>query len=185
MVFIRQKRIKKSYYAYLVENIWTKKGSRQQVKAYLGRIVDLEPDEKKFTDTLSNIQDYVTQNSITQIVHELITFELRRSGFNETLTLGNLKFEIKTYSTTLLRKDGKPGNIILKSHDGYICKETISPLLAFNPMGEDDREDATILAKLFVEAGLQVPKELFIELYQKLRKNTPIVQNAEEKHKES
>ena len=45
MAFVRVKKISGSEYAYLVENTWTERGTRQRVGKYLGRIY--KPDKVK------------------------------------------------------------------------------------------------------------------------------------------
>ncbi len=58
-MFVRTKKIKNKEYAYLVENEWTSKGTRQKVKKYLGKVIkpvraspnDYKIDEKKKYET--------------------------------------------------------------------------------------------------------------------------------------
>ena len=42
MAFVRVKRINGGTYAYLVENSWTRKGTRQKVSRYLGKVHAVE-----------------------------------------------------------------------------------------------------------------------------------------------
>ena len=91
MSFIRKKKIKNREYAYIVENRWrkrvgkgSKKGARQQVKGYLGRVFKLEP--KKEIDFFSHfcsdgVEEYVKANDKKVIILDLVKFELLRHGF--------------------------------------------------------------------------------------------------------
>jgi len=212
MVFIRTKRIKKAQYAYLVENVWTSKGSRQKIKSYLGRIIELkykdENDEyeleesgeekelikeDKVSDNIKedevkekkteferyigiNLKEFIKDNDIEEIVRKMVEYETVKAGFEKSqeeknvMMWGNIFINLKTFKTYVKRKHGSVGDVVLKSHEGFICKESVKELLKYNPMGEDEREDAIMLAKLFVEAGLKVEKEIFIEVFAKVVK---------------
>lgn len=76
MVFVRLKHIKTkdgTYYSYiyLVKNIWTKKGSRQKVIAYLGKAEGYEP-------------------FVAQAVLEKDGARCKRCGRQDTLTIDHI-----------------------------------------------------------------------------------------------
>lgn len=160
MAFIRIKKIKKYEYAYLVENTWKKKTSRQKVKEYLGRVVKLDEEKVEFPGTVSEL-------SFEDSVKKILKWQLTRYGFicddsgckSDTYEYNEKTHEIKTI------KHGKP--VVIKSYDGYINKYSIKKLLAFDPVGTEE-EIAWDLAKVFVDCGLFVPKEVFIDTFQKV-----------------
>ncbi len=74
MAFVRKKKIKGKDYAYLVENMWTKKGSRQKVKAYLGKMFVFE-----------QVKNPVLQDADKkeEILRNLVEWELLKHGFEK------------------------------------------------------------------------------------------------------
>ncbi|MEM4271793.1 MAG: hypothetical protein QXD13_01755, partial [Candidatus Pacearchaeota archaeon] len=62
----------------------------------------------------------------------------------------------------------KRGNeISLGLNEGFLSGYTIKRILKFKPIVE---EDAYTFAKLFVEAGIDAPKELFVAMFSKVFK---------------
>jgi len=170
MAFVRIKRIKKRsgnvyLYAYLVENRWRKRprsgnmGSRQKVKKYLGRAYEYEEKEDSEFLEYNNINDidaYVVKNSFRCIVADLVCWEVDRHKVRG--------FKV---SADAVRKDGN--NCVIKMNEGFLCGYTLGRLARFTAIG-DEREDGIELAKSFVDAGIEVPKELFVKIFQKLTK---------------
>ena len=77
---------------------------------------------------------------------------------------------IKTHSRYYERKHktdegkNKKGNAAVGMHDGFLTGYTLSRLIRFKAYVQ---EDGYTLAKLFVEAGLAVPEEVFIATFSK------------------
>lgn len=181
-MFIRVKKIRKKdklyQYAYIVENRWRKrlkrgkKGSRQKVKSYLGRVYF--PDKKDNKDffeyyNIKDIDEYVKNNK-SRIINELIRLELINHGFkekDEILSFNNISFDIRNnevYSTD--ERNIKNKKIVLKLNDGFLCNETINNLVK-RRFGDDAGYK---FARAFVDAGINIPKELFVKLYESLVK---------------
>ena len=59
-------------------------------------------------------------------------------------------------------------NAVIALNDGFLCETTLNALLDFVPKGEYDEEIGLELAKLLVSTGLDVQKEFFVVLYEKL-----------------
>lgn len=160
MVFIRIKKIKQYEYAYLVENSWKKKTSRQKVKDYLGRVVMLEETDIPYEGSIE-------QQSFKDAVESIINWQFKRLGFEEKN--GKLEHEDHTYNpknhTLIAKRLKKP--VVIKSHDGYLSTYTIKKLLSFEPIGTEE-EIAYDLARSFVSCGIFVDKGLFIELFEKV-----------------
>jgi len=76
MTFIRTKRIKGHKYAYLVRNYWTKKGSRQKSKKYLGRVVEF-PKVKDIDFFFYFGRNYSPRDkTVLQLVTDLLNMNL-------------------------------------------------------------------------------------------------------------
>ncbi len=159
-MFIRIKKIKNGEYAYLVENSWKKKTSRQEVKEYLGKIVHLERRERLFTEDL-------TPMNFGEAAKTLIEFEVQRLGLQKT----DDTFEDEEYAydpvnhEVIVKRTGK--RVVIKSHEGYLCKHTIEQLLSFKPEGTEE-EIGLDLARALVGCGLVVDKGHFVQLFEKV-----------------
>jgi hypothetical protein len=135
-MFIRAKKIKNKEYAYLVENIWTKKGSRQKVKKYLGKIT-------KTTRILENEYKIDESKKYTDIIKELIETELKNHNITEN------KNKIISLNEGFLCEE-----TIKKLQE-------LKPEKESRPDKEGER-----LAIALLEAGLSIKKEEFSKLFQ-------------------
>jgi len=172
-MFIRVKNIKnkkgKVYpYAYLVGNKWYKrgnkekgKGSRQKVIKYLGRVYPFSKvKDAGFFDYLEveDVEKYLGQWK-NKIINELVEWELFRHDIDKN------EFLIDN-SCKVLKKDKE---VSLKLNEGLLNSYTLGRLLRFRFTGEE-REDGFRMAKYFVEAGIEVPKEVFVSIFDKVYK---------------
>ena len=157
-MFVRLKRIKGKDYAYLVENSWTRKGARQKVAKYLGRVIKPESVKSESLADFLKIDDtkeYVKNTDTKEIISDLVKLELASH---------NLDIEIKFEDNEIL--DGKGKKIVLQINDGYLCSETLRQLIDY-----DSKKDArgVRLAELIVAAGLKIEPDVFISLFAKTR----------------
>lgn len=165
MVFFRIKKIKGKEYAYIVENKWCRKGSRQKVKGYAGRVYRFNLlNNVGFFGYLKieNVNSYIENNNKNKIINDLINWELFKFGVNREdflIDLNNIK----------IQKNKK--DIVILMNDGFMCDITLKNLLEFKPEG-DEQTDGYRLARAFVEAGIKVPQEVFVGLFGKLYKIT-------------
>lgn len=162
-MFFRIKKIKGKGYAYIVENTWKRNGSRQKVKGYVGRVYEFElknnVDFLQFMK-IENFESYINDNPKNKIINDLIEWELFRYGISKgefSIDLNNIK----------IQKNSK--NAALLVNGGFMCNLTLKNLLVFEPEGYE-QSDGYKLAKAFVEAGIQVPQEVFVGLFGKLYK---------------
>lgn len=158
MAFVRKKKIKGKEYAYLVENSWTKKGSRQKVKAYLGKVFSF-PQVK--TPELEESNDPKT------MIKNLVKWELLKHGFEEKgnyFVNGEVKVLFENEKLKLADSDVEPA---FAFNEGYLCNYFLGQLFGLKLQKKDKEKQETMLnvAKLFVNAGINVPKEAFIKLY--------------------
>lgn len=185
MVFIRTKKIKKKSgnvytYAYLVENKWKKRAvgkqkSRQKVKAYLGRVYNLEKkSELEFTEfrSIDNVEKYLKDTDKKDIIIDLVKFELLRHGFDEVgnfVSNGDIFLDLSKKEFSIVEDYKNKGGIVLKLNEGFMCRETVKGLINFYVEGTEE-EIGYKYAKAFIEAGINVPKEIFVGLFGKLFK---------------
>jgi hypothetical protein len=156
MVFVRIKKLKGREYAYLVENEWTINGSRQRVKGYLGRVI--KPLKRKEEEAAIENLDY------RQAVLELVKQELLNHGFSEELTFENTYVDLSEHKIT---KAGR--NVVLALNEGFLCSQTLKEALEIELTGYEEQA-GTQLAKALLELGLSLPKDTFVELFEKVYK---------------
>jgi len=164
MSFIRTKKINGKEYAYLVENKWYKrrhkgknKGPRQKVTKYLGRVYvfDKVNDEDFLTfKKINDLEQYLKKNnnSKNRIFEDLVEWELFRHSINKE------EFTID-FSNKKIMKGGK--EVSLRMNEGFLNSFTLNRL--FNLKSGD----SYYLAKCFVEAGIEIPKEVFVGVFGK------------------
>lgn len=164
MAFIRIKKIKKWKYAYLVENKWKAQKTKQKVKQYLGRVYQLE------NIAGASLKKDITKMSFRDAVTELVRFELHKNGFNEENEDGGVMkkgdFIVDLEKRKFLNKK-KP--IVLESNEGFICGFTFNKALKFKK-SETEEETALRLAETILEAGISVPHNIFLKLFEKMHK---------------
>ena len=162
MSFIRTKNIAGKEYAYLVENKWYKrrhkgknKGPRQKVSKYLGRVYrfNKEKDLDFFSfKNINNLEQYLRNNSNNknQIFKDLVEWELFRHVINKE------EFTINFSNKKIL--NGKR-EVSLRINEGFLNSFTLGRL--FNLKSGE----SYYLAKCFIEAGIEIPKEVFVGVF--------------------
>ena len=171
-MFIRIKKIKDKEYAYLVENKWRKrkvKGSRQKVKGYLGKVFEYDKKYSKSFLEYHNIKDTSeyckSKKKKKDIIKDLTIVSLSNYGFSDkegVFENQELFFDEKGLSL-INKKTGK--SVVLKANEGFLCEHTIKRILNYKE--KEDEEKGYRLAKYLIEAGLDVPRDIFIDLYQR------------------
>ncbi len=164
MAFIRTKKIDGKEYAYLVENRWYKrrhkgknKGPRQKVSKYLGRVYSFNKAENidfySFKNINNDIEQYLknNRNNKNQIFRDLVEWELFRHGISKE------EFTIDYSNKKIINKNNK--EVSLRMNEGFLNSFTLGRL--FNLKAGN----SYYLAKCFVEAGVEVPKEVFVGVF--------------------
>lgn len=161
-MFFRIKKIKGKEYMYIVENSWNRKGSRQKVKGYIGRVYRFGlKNNVGFSEYINqNIQDYIENNTKNKVMSDLVEWELFKFGIDKN------EFAIDL-TNTILQKNRR--NVALLLNEGFMCSRTLKNLLEFKAE-RDEEEDGYRFARCFVEAGIKVPQEVFVGLFSKLYK---------------
>ena len=171
MAFIRTKRIKNQEYAYIVENRWRKRGNRvkQKTKKYLGRVYRLDRVNMMDFFEFYNIDDisyYLNSKTKEELLLDLIRLELYNYGFEDKGNIWqkeDVVFDLKNRKVY----NNKNKSIALAFNEGFLTDFAVRKLLNFRAEVEEDGYD---LAKLFVEAGIAVPKEVFVGFFRKIFK---------------
>ena len=178
MSFIRTKKISGNEYAYLVENKWYKrrhkgknKGPRQKVSKYLGRVYSFNKTENIDFLTFKKINDleqYLKNNNKQKIFRDLVDWELWRHSINkeEFIIEYNNKKIIKNARKPTDNSDSVSGTnsvgnkeVSLRINEGFLNSFTLARL--FNLRAGD----SYFLAKCFVEAGIEIPKDVFVGVF--------------------
>lgn len=158
--FVRIKKIKGSEYGYLVENTWTAAGSRQKVKAYLGKII-------KPTKANEISAPELTGLSYADAVKAVAKWTLLQHGFQEgsasMLMNGTVLADIGECNFI-----NKNNPAVIAMHEGFLCQHTMQQALEFIPSGNTEEAIGKELANILLEAGLSVPHEVFVQLFEKI-----------------
>ncbi len=164
-MYIRVKNVKGNEYAYLVQSEWRKrnnngkKGPRQKVKGYLGKVyrfdVVKDVDFLNFI-SISDVNEYIKKNSKESIVKDLVEWEMHKHQINKDDFLIDFK-------NKKIIKDNR--NVVFRINEGYLCGETVNKLI--NLRNKEEEQQGLELAKRFVQAGIKVPNEVFVGYFGK------------------
>ena len=169
MSFIRTKKIKRAEYAYIVENKWRKRRKnkvKQKSKKYLGRVYRFDRVSVVDFFEFYNIEDinkYLDEKSRYDILLDLIKLELHNHGFegkNKLLQKQECFFNLKEKKVY----NQKGNSIALAFNEGFLTNYAIKKILKFEAFEEEDGYE---LAKIFVEAGINIPQEIFVGYFKK------------------
>ena len=160
MGFVRIKKIKGSEYGYLVENTWTSKGSRQKVKGYLGKVIKPTSGVDASAPDLKGL-------SYSDSIKAVARWTLQQHGFQHgsenMLMQGTVLADLSEN-----RFLNKTNPAVIAMNEGFLCKHTFSQALEFIPSSNIEESIGTELANVLLEAGLSVPQELFVKLFEKI-----------------
>lgn len=166
-MFVRIKRIKGNYYGYLVENSWTPSGPRQKVVRYLGKILRPERTKQAKLEEFigEDVEKFVLAHSYPEIVQKMVDLEFSNHEFGAATV---------DFSESKVKVRDKP--VVVALNEGFLCDETLKKALEYT--GEDDYSGFQ-LADLLTGMGILVEKDVFVEVFQKMR-GTIDRKNAEE-----
>ena len=155
-MFIRIKKINNQNYAYHVENRRVRGKVKQKVKGYVGKVhIPKKVNKTSFMQfTNKKIEDYSIKNRKSN-VHDLVQWELHKHGLTN--------FTYDKQKNGIIREKT---NMVLKINEGYLYDKTIKDILNFKPVGDDEYFIGKAFAETFVKAGIDVPKELFVKMFE-------------------
>lgn len=154
-MFVRTKIISGKKYGYLVESTWTKTGTRQKVKQYLGKVYvigNLEPLEGNY----SSLQD-------------LFIRQLEVAGFEFVDKLYVREFDNAIVRVDLAKRKVFIGkrSVVVELNEGYLCTDTLKDLFSY--VGRIHSEQTmSDFASALVSCGIRVSNDTFVYLYQKM-----------------
>jgi hypothetical protein len=160
-MFVRAKTIKGKKYGYLVENSWKKGKVKQQVKKYLGKIVDI-PNLEEFEAVdveFKNRKQYISQ---------IIFNDLIQRGFTHDAKKKELTFDVITLSYFPFKVKENNKDVVLNLNKRYVYADLLNELCSFYEPESDSSRPGEKLARAFREAGIQIAKENFVTLYKEL-----------------
>lgn len=171
-MFVRSKKVKNHKYAYLVKNKWTKKGPRQRVSKYLGRVIELKPQAEAELEELITPQNY----GAFGLVKKIIGLELYNHGFTEKRPGVWVNEDIWVNLKSMQVKKSKR-KVVLGLNNDFLCNFTLQRLLKFSTTSGKD-EAARELATAFIQAGIPIRQDMFIRIFQMIyREGQTILQN--------
>ena len=171
MAFVRVKKVKQWKYAYLVENKWKSKKTKQKVKQYLGRVHCLE------NIAGAEFGKDVESLSFRDAVCELVKFELMKNGFKEGKE-GLKKESLLVNLDKCKFLDGKKP-VAFESNEGFICSFTFKNAVNFKK-SQNEEDTGLRLAETLLEAGISMPHNVFVKLFEKIHKiDVPIVEDTQ------
>jgi hypothetical protein len=169
MGFVRIKKIKGSEYGYLVENTWTSAGSRQKVKAYLGKVIKPAKAGELPVPVL-------TQLSYPDAVKAVAKWTLQQHGFQEgtqsMLMQGTVLADLGEG-----RVLNKTNPAVIAMNEGFLCQHTLQQATEFIPSSNIEEKIGAELAGVLLEAGLAVPHDVFVQLFEKVHNTYKSDQN--------
>jgi len=169
-MFVRAKSIKGQKYAYLVNNKWVKGKVKQETKKYLGKIINLDELNKTFFDQTQNINiDFSLQ--LKEIMKEIIKKEFFKSGFKNHKRQNAIFFEniLINFSTFKIQENST--NVVLMINKRYFYSGLLRELINFYKPESSEDIPGQKLAKTFSDAGINISKEDFVNLYKKIYLN--------------
>ena len=170
MVFIRVKKFKRKNgiilkYAYLVKNKRYKRTGKvkQEFKKYLGKLYSFSKvNDSDFFEffKIEDSEEYTDTNKKERIIKDLVEWEFYKHSIDKE------EFIVDFKQKKVLKGSKE---VSLKLNEGLLNSYTLGRLLRFRFTGEE-REDGFKMAKYFVEAGIEVPKEVFVGIFNKVYK---------------
>jgi len=168
IMFIRTKKVKLARYAYLVRNQWTKKGARQKVSKYLGRVYAPERvADNPYYNYIDNNEEFINRSNATDIMRSLITWVLADHGFESKKHIWSRENVSINLRSLKVRENGKP--VVVNLNSDYLCDLTLRRLIRFKS-AKDQQQVGMELAKAIISAGIPVPQEIFVHIFRKVYK---------------
>jgi len=170
-MFIRIKKIKGSDYAYLTQNTWTEKGSRQSKTIYLGKIYRLGPLSVPFVPP---------SGTPLEFLHSLLGSLLKSAHF---ISPDGMVWTSDQIVINLTKKTVryKAKRAVLEINEGFLCDLTLQNLLHFSErkyaqdLQHQELHPGKILAQRLLEAGIPMASSDFILTFEFLVPNADVL----------
>lgn len=156
-------------YAYLVTTKWRKtKTPKQKVKKYLGRVYTLEKQNQYIKRQINSTLTY------KRFLKYLIKEELFNHHFQELKKdkLTKDSFLVDLTKNRVIYIDTKK-EITLELNNNFLNSYTLSKAMNYKPSKNlTNRNIGKEFAKTIISTGIEIPNDLFIELFKKLNLKT-------------
>lgn len=160
-MFVRAKKVKGRFYAYLVSNEWKDNKVSQTVKRYLGPVRSLhEPADSDMFFSLD------TSRSSRACLRDCIAQEfLIRDFVRKKNKLTDSLITIDLVEGTISEGSKK---VVVFLNGRYLHDGLLRRLLSFNEPDSDSETPGRPLAEAFSDAGIRIHPQVFVQLYRKL-----------------
>jgi len=160
VAFIRLKKRNQNYYAYLVENKWSRYTPKQKVKLYLGKYTKLNSKKIHKEVKIDLKKDKIFYNLLK---NELLNHNFKQKTKNLFIHENGFIINLNKNKIT---KDQK--EVCLGLNEGYLCSYTLKELFNFKQKNKNKKEQGAKLIKLILDAGISLNKETFLEVFNKI-----------------
>lgn len=159
-MFVRLKKIKGQHYAYHVENRRSSGKVRQKVKGYVGKAIIPEKKKDLSFELFINkpTGEFIKQNTYPEIVSALIRWELEKHDLS--------RLNVDPINHMIHAGNNEP--VVVKINEGHLYHETIKGVKGFTASSDDEYLVGQELAKVFVRAGIAIPPDVFVPLFEKV-----------------
>ena len=173
-MYIRTKKINNTLYAYLVSARWSKrkKAPKQKTLKYLGKLYQLKKiSNKSFEQFIKkDINKYLKLTKLKKIILDLVRCELKNYKFKEvkrdTWQYKNIKVDLKTKR---VYDENTNKTLCLEINNNFLTTYTLRNIINFNtPPNLTNLQIGKSLAKAFLSAGIILPEQTFISVFQKI-----------------
>ncbi len=173
-MFIRTKSIYGAKYAYLVESIWNKGKTRQQMKQYLGKVYyggSTAPLRvERLLEGIKTDEPLLSYSQKTALMEHILSCLLCDLGFtyvDKKFRLDQMLDSGKTLSILVNKKveflNKKPACI--EVNEGFLCTPTLTAFRKIVAEFENAEKKAQFLADTLLTCGISLERDAFVELF--------------------
>lgn len=174
-MYIRPKKIKGKYYAYLVKSYRSKrpKKKRQKVIKYLGKIFEAKKAKELTLNEFLKVDssEYFKNTKLKQILQDLVVLELSNHKFHKNGSI----YAYKEYCIDIEKRKvydiETKKEISISMNEGFLNNYTLTTLFNIEKEEGNERELGIKLANLFVSAGLKIEPEIYVFILNKILDN--------------
>ncbi len=172
LMYIRPKKVKGHFYAYLVRSYRSKRPKKkvQKVVKYLGKIYEIkDKSDLTFEEYLKkDVEEYLKGVELKEIIQDLLTFELIKHGFEKKGKEFSTKELVVNFSKNKIYHKDTLKNVSIMMNEGFLNEYTLTKLFGVLKEEGDERELGFKLANSFISAGLKVEEDIYIGAFNKL-----------------
>lgn len=158
-------------YAYVVASRYTKRGPRQRVKKYLGRVHVFQKQKT---------MEWSVRKTFLGTIEEMIINELKMHGFQKKKE--GIWQNKGVYVDMQLKviKDDAGNNICIAINQGILCSYTLNQLFHTSCKHKENKKLGKWLGKALIEAGLSIKPNDFLQLFNLIAECQTMINNAKQ-----